>query len=495
MPAKLRNDSVLTVVLAADPAGLDPLQLQGVQNWAEAVAVSAVYDALFHTDAAGRPQPKIATGLVTADDGLTWTLTLRAGVRFSDGTALDAEAVRFNWARLGDPANRAAVAATAGLIAEMRVLDALRLWIRLKAPAARFDRRVARNLSSVGSPAMIQAVGAGFATAPVGAGPFRLVEWTRGERMRFVRNPDYWQPGKPHLDEVVVLTGISEAAAKFALLASGRAQVSLEPMGPHLERYRAEPDRFALLGTPQAGGGVALALNLERAPFDDSRVRRAIALAVDSATFVKEAGFDQQMVMTSLDRVGSPFHDPAIRLPRRDVAQAQAMVDAYAANHGGSLGFTLETFANEGHVREAEAVKRILQQRLRGVEVEVAASPVPELMRRWSAGAFQGSIFALGWADPALDLPPVFAVGSPQNIMRWRNPAVAAALERLGSAADERATVVAHQEVLCQALADLPLVWLSHKEAFHAVDRQAVSAWPLSYSLRPMIEEVRLAKP
>jgi peptide/nickel transport system substrate-binding protein len=483
MAQEPRRGGVLTMVLAADPPGLDPVQLQGVQNWAEAVAVSCIYDQLFYPDPHGRPQPKIGVSLISADQGLTWTLTLREGVRFSDGAPLDAEAVRFNWARLADPANRAPSIAAAGLIAEMRAEGPLTLRITLRAPDPRFDRRVMRSLSAIASPA---------ASDPVGAGPFRLAEWTRGERMRFVRNPDYWQSGKPYLDEVVVLTGIPDAAAKFEAVASGRAQVSLEPAGAHLARYRAEPDRFSLLGTPQAGGGVALAMNLSRAPFDDMRVRQALSLVLDSAEFVDLAGLaDPAMVMTTLDRAGTALAAPDIRLPPRDLASARALIDEATAERG-PVRFTLETFPNEGHLREANAIKALVERDLPGVEVRVAATPVPELMGRWRAGDFQATNYAIAWADPALDLAPAFASASPMNIMRYANAEADAALARLSGVTDPAAVVRAHHEVLRRVLADLPVIWLSHKEAFHAVDRRAVGAWPLVYSLRPMIEDVWL---
>jgi peptide/nickel transport system substrate-binding protein len=488
MNGGIRDGGTLTMVLAADPPGLDPVQLMGVQNWAEALAVAGVYDQLFTLDTAGRLQPKIGASLVSEDGGASWTLTLRPGVRFSDGQAFDAEAVRFNWARLAEPANRAPAAESAAMIRAMEVAGPLALRVALHAPQPRWDRRVARSLSSIGSPAAIEALGPGFSTAPVGAGPFQLAEWVRGDRMRLVRNPDYWRPGKPHLDAVVVLTGLAGAADKFAAMDARRAQVSLEPVGPQLARYRAQPQRFELKSTPQLGGGVALALNLSRPPFDDARVRRALALALDSAAFVELCEFgDPQMVMTSLDRPGTPYHDPQVRLPAPDLAGAQRLIDA-----AGPVRFTLETFANEGHVREAGAVKRLLESRLSGVEVAVAAGAVAEVAGKWRSGEYQACNYAVGWSDPALDLPAHFASTSPQNVTRYASPAVDAALSRLTAATDPATAAAAHREILTQALEDLPFIWLSHKEAFHVVDRLAVADWPLVYSLRPLLEDVRL---
>ena len=100
---------------------------------------------------------------------------------------------------------------------------------------------------------------------------------------------------------------------------------------------------------------------------------------------------------------------------------------------------------------------------------------------------------AVRWSDPALDLPASFSSASPMNIMGYRNAEVDAALERLAGLTDAQEVAQVHREVLRQVLRDLPVIFLSHKEAFHIVDRQAVRDWKLFYSLRPLIEDAWLA--
>jgi peptide/nickel transport system substrate-binding protein len=480
-----RRGGTLTMVLSAEPMGLDPVQLQGVQNWAEAIAVAAIYDPLLYPDAEGRLHAKLAKSLDSPDGGASWTLRLRPGIRFSDGTAFDAEAVRHTWARLADPANRSPVARHAALIERMDVVDAATLGIALAAPTPHFDSAVARYLSTIASPAAGE--------TPVGAGPFVLAEWERGSCMRFRRNPLYWQPGKPLLDEIVVLTGMADAAPKYEAMMSGLAQVALEPLGTNVSKYRTQPDRFALMTTPETGGGVALALNLARPPFDDPRLRQALSLVLDSAEFVGLAGYDDPaMVMTTLDRAGTRWCDPALRLPARDVKRAQRLIDAVAAERGAPLRFTVETFANEGHIREANVVKQIVERHLTGTEVTVSVGTVAELMGKWRSGEFDASNHAVRWSDPALDLPASLAASSPANIMGFRDAEAEAALAALSGPGDERTAIAAHHAVLRRVLAELPVIFLSHKEAFHVVDHLALCNWRLFYSLRPLIEDAWL---
>jgi peptide/nickel transport system substrate-binding protein len=312
--------------------------------------------------------------------------------------------------------------------------------------------------------------------------------------MRFVRNHDYWQRGKPQVDEIRLLTGIADAASKFAAMEEGRAQAALEPMGGNIARYRAQPDRFHLLTTPDSGGGVALMMNVRRPPFDDVRVRRALALALDSATFVETAGYgDDAAVMTTLDRPGTPYHDPSIRLPQTDLAAAQGLIDAAVADSGGPVQFVLQTFTNEGHLKEANAIKTMVEARLENVAVEVAAGSVADLASKWRSGEYQASNYAVQWSEPALDLPPHFASTSPTNFMRYRNEEVDAALDKLAGTVDPREVAKTHQRILRHLLEDVPLIWLSYKMAYHVVDR-SVQGWELAYSLRPLLDEARRAK-
>jgi len=311
--------------------------------------------------------------------------------------------------------------------------------------------------------------------------------------MRFVRNSDYWQEGKPHLDEVLILTGMNDAADKFAAMDSGRAQVALEPLGGNIPKYKAQPNRFALMSTPEAGGGVALAMNVNRAPLSDLRVRKALSLVLDSAEFVAKVEYgDDFMVMTSLDRAGSDWCDPQIRLPQPDSEEAQELIDAVAAETGGPVRFAVETFPNEGHLREARAIKEMVESRLNNIEIEVAVGSVAELAGKWRSGEYDATNFAVRWANPELDLPAAFSSASGMNIMGYASVEADELLKQLEVASDREQAIGLHRQVLARVLEDLPVIWLSHKEAFHVVDTQAVSGWNLFYSLRPLIEDAAL---
>ncbi|MEU8138057.1 ABC transporter substrate-binding protein [Streptodolium elevatio] len=130
-----------------------------------------MYDLLVWSDpATGTLRAQIADSLELGDDRRTWTLRLRPGVRFTDGTAFDAEAVRFNWERHRDPTNRSPKLAATSEITALEVLDPRTPVARPARPNANFDRIVAGQLGFIGSPTAIRADPAGIDRAPVGAG-------------------------------------------------------------------------------------------------------------------------------------------------------------------------------------------------------------------------------------------------------------------------------------------------------------------------------------
>ncbi|MGW0662996.1 ABC transporter substrate-binding protein [Streptodolium elevatio] len=129
-----------------------------------------MYDLLVWSDpATGTVRAQIADSLEPGD-GRTWTLRLRPGVRFTDGTAFDAEAVRFNWERHRNPTNRSLKLAATSEITAFGVLDPRTLVVRPARPNANFDRIVAGQPGFIGSPTAIRADPAGIDRAPVGAG-------------------------------------------------------------------------------------------------------------------------------------------------------------------------------------------------------------------------------------------------------------------------------------------------------------------------------------
>lgn len=272
-----RAGGALTMLSIADARGLDPFGAT-YNALLDEPRMAALYDPLFTVDAAtGEVHPHLGQSLSTADGGATWTLTLRPDVRFSDGTPLDAEAVRVNWDMHVRPETASLHrAAATGL--RLEVTGPLTLRVTPPTRNVLLDRTIATELTYIAAPSVLAKGPEEYRTHPVGAGPFTLSSWTRGSRMEFAKNPTYWQhdKGLPHLDKltVAIATDVTQA---YNTVRAGGAHLFVSADPSSLDKAEKELNVAAV----PTGGGQSLAFNLTRAPFDDPRARRAVALALD----------------------------------------------------------------------------------------------------------------------------------------------------------------------------------------------------------------------
>jgi peptide/nickel transport system substrate-binding protein len=491
---KPKKGGTLTIIDNAEPPGMDPLELREVPNISPAMAAVAIYDELVYQDAkTSEVKPKVAKSLTASNGGLVWTLKLHPGVKFSDGTAYDAAAVQFNWQRIANPPAGYVVpfSPVAQQVASMEIVDPATLKVTLKAADPIWDRRVARNLSSIGSPTAIQAEGRSFSTKPIGAGPFLLKDWVRGVSMTFVRNPNYWQPGKPYLDEIDSKV-INDDASRYNTVISGAAQMALDTSTNNLTQYRAS-GKYDTVNTPAAGGGRALIFNVAKPPFNDVRVRKAIQLALDSADLVKRANIgDSTAVMKTVDETFSPYYDPSAKIPKTDVAAAQKLIDQVVSGQGGNpVEFTILTTNVDPNIATVNAMQAILATELKNVNVKLDIEGSTVAVGARVAGNFQATTDAPRWADPTQDMYLFLQSTSSGNYGRYSNPAVDAAINQLQTTADQAVRDKSYKAVVNAALTDVPFVWYSRFQVYYILAKD-VKNWNMFYDLRPLIEDVWL---
>jgi peptide/nickel transport system substrate-binding protein len=492
--AKPKSGGTLSFLFNTEPPGLDPAQLREVPNISPAMAAVAIFDELVYTDPTTlKVKPKIATALTTSDKGTTWTLKLRPNVQFSDGTPYDAAAVQYNWQRIADPANKAAFAQYAQEIATYNVQDPQTLQVTLKAPDPLWDQWVARALSTIGSPTALKANPTGFSSKPVGAGPYLLKDWVRGNTMTLVRNPNYWQKGKPYIDEID-LKNVNDDAARYNTLTSGAAQIALDGAAQNIRQYRAS-GKYNVVNTPTNGGGYALIMNMTRAPFNDIRVRQALSLVLDSKELVQRADAgDNTTVIKTVDEKFSPYYDPKLTLPKSNVAEAQKLIDSYVADNGGKpVEFQYLALNVPTHVRIATAIQAMISSKLKNVNMSIDIQEPVTGVPRYTSGNYQATLNDARWTDPALDMPSRFLSTSALNYMKYSNPTVDAALKELTSTTDQKQKLQAQQTVIQNVLKDVPVIWLIRFQTYYAVDKAAVKDFNMFFELRPMIENVWLA--
>ena len=285
--------------------------------------------------------PNFAKSLKSDDGGLTWTLVLNDGIRFSDGEPYDAAAVKFNWDRYKEKAAQQRLAAT--LLASAEVVDPLTLSIKLTEPLPNWDA-ILGPLTFIGSPKAITEKGDAFSTSPVGAGPFLLKEFLSGESATFVRNPNYWKKGLPYLDEFKIVA--PDPARRTDALLSGDVDIAISQPN---EIKRLEDAGLVAFQSPnkavQAGAGFLF--NTAKPPFDDKELRCALVESIDMNAMNRDlaAGkslqtHDDGSAYDSFVHV-DPIYSKAHKVPPYNHEAAQAVFDAYAKRTGGPLRFDM----------------------------------------------------------------------------------------------------------------------------------------------------------
>lgn len=308
-PAQARDQA--TIAIQLEPPILDPTALAAAPI--SEVVYGNVFEGLVRLDANGDPQPQLATSWEISPDGRTYRFHLRPGVRFHDGTAFDASVARFalERARAPDSGNpqKAKLAAIRAVVAE----DARTLRIDL-------SRRSGSLLQTLGWAALVMVAPASAknnGAVPVGTGPFRFAAWRRGDAIVLERNPGYWGSA-PRLAKAT-FKFIAEPSAAFAALMAGDVDAFPNyPSPENIPQFQVDKRFAVFVGSTE--GETLLAINNRKAPFDDLRVRRAIAHAIDRQALIDGAMFGYGLPIGShfpprhpaaLDLTGRYPHDPA----------------------------------------------------------------------------------------------------------------------------------------------------------------------------------------
>lgn len=254
-----------------------------------------VYDGLLEYDMDLKPLPGLAKSWEVSPDSKTVTFKLQEGVKFHDGTPFTSADVQFTIMDVlkkvhpRGPANFQEVEA-------VDTPDAHTAIFRLKHPAP----YMLKALSAYESPMLPKHLFAGtdlrnnpHANNPIGTGPFKFVEWQRGQYMRFDRNPNYWRPGRPYLDRVVARF-IGEAQTRTAAVERGEVTFAGYGAVPNIDARRLSKNPALTVttkGYEMDSPLLELEFNCRRKPFDNQKVRQAIAYAIDREFVIKNIWF------------------------------------------------------------------------------------------------------------------------------------------------------------------------------------------------------------
>jgi peptide/nickel transport system substrate-binding protein len=266
----------------ADATTLDPHNTTDTES---DQVIGMVFEGLLGFDEKMTIVGRLAESWGVAADGVTWTFKLRQGVRFHDGAALDAEAVRRNFARVLDPVQKHKRLPLFVMVDRVEAVDPLTVRIVTKYPFGAFEPTMAHISSAIVSPAAAERFGLDFgrsAAATSGTGPYRVVSWRKDQELVLERVERHWRVAGT--TRRVIYRPIPEGAARVLALEAGDVDVISRVPPPELTRLAAS-DRVSLLRTVSIGAQ-QFRFNVTKPPLNDRRVRQAISYAINRRAIV-----------------------------------------------------------------------------------------------------------------------------------------------------------------------------------------------------------------
>lgn len=352
-----------------------------------------VFESLVEVDSAGQAAPVLATDWSIDEAAGTITLDLREGVTFHDGRALTSADVIATLELAQDPANGSQLAHVANAIT-FEAIDTHTVELTFTGPSASV-------MDLLGMTPIVDAeTFASISDGTVnGTGPFTWENWSAGAAIDLARNPEYWDPERPHFDAVEISV-LASASALQSALTSGAADIA---MGlPLRDASLLDTSRFELVTSFQ-GVVYPLGLNVTEPPFDDVEVRRAIGSAIDRERIIEQVFVG---VGDPTDLWWTPEHDDyPTELSSRYTYDPDAARDMLAES--GAAGAEI-TITYNSDIPEMRSIYEIVQNNLTEVGLTVVDNGLPatEYGPRQAEGNL-GQAFLLlhgqiGWSAPTI---------------------------------------------------------------------------------------------
>lgn len=366
-------------------AGLDP---HTVSSYSSYQILNNVLEGLTTYDDDLNLQPGLAESWEQSEDGKTWTFQLREGVLFHNGREMTADDVKWSFERLIDPETGAGNAARVGPPeTEIEVIDTYTVDITHPEPFGIFPQSIGFD-KSTGIVAKESLEDDGTISVPIGTGPFQITEVEGTTRLVLEKHEDYWQEGLPYLDEIVI-EPIPDDTVRETALRSGEIDWVLTIAPQNFDSLKEDPN-VEVATAPQLSYDY-IGVNLTREPFDDVRVRHAIALALDREVLCEAGFFGLCETVQGPTGSGSPWYFDYAPYDR-DIERAKELLEEAGYPDGFEMEL-LPTTQYQHTVRTAQ----VLQQQLAEIGIDASIN-APE----WSEwleleGNFKYDVYVCNW--------------------------------------------------------------------------------------------------
>ncbi|MDT0275298.1 ABC transporter substrate-binding protein [Blastococcus goldschmidtiae] len=435
----------------------------------------AIYDPLMKRTPDGGVEPYLAESMEPNEDLTEWTLKLRPDVTFHDGTPLNAQALKTIWDEyLVAPGSN--LASNLAEVTSLDVVDDLTVKYTLKAPNAAFPDLLSDPAGWPFSPTAAAAAGDDAGSNPVGTGPFEFVSWQRDNALVVEKYEDYWQEGLPHLDKIT-FRPIPDEDTRLSSLQSGDidAMQSLRQSTVDRARDVEGVDNYEFLGNNSGGSN----FNTARPPFDDLRVRKALALALDQEALIEVLG-GSGLTPPSTQFFGpdDPFwsEEAAEAWPANDPEKAQEFYDDYINDPtrsdgkpvGEPISFTY-TCPPDPSLNELSQLYQSFWNAL-GMQVELEAVEQAAYVQQVVARDYDAGCTRHGGArDPYYVFQRAFTPGVP-NVTEFTDPVIDANLAIMRETTDVEERKAAAEAISLVLAENVPVTFTGGTLTVVAVD-------------------------
>ncbi len=459
-----KSGGILRAGMQADPVGLDPHTTNATATRNQ---LENVYDTVVRFDSKGKIISALAQSWKASADGLTWTFTLRPGVTFHNGRALEAADVVYSINRIKDPAIKSPRADDFSIVTAITAPDKSTVVFKLKEPFAPLLAKLGQSLNVI----IPKEAAASIGSKPVGTGPFMFVEYIPNTRMVLKRNPNYWDKDAkgnqlPYLDGIT-FSYLPDATARTTALRAGSVDWIEYVSASDVKTVKADP-KLEVVGGLSANYR-CLFLNLKEKPLDDVRVRQAIAYAINPQEVVDVALFGTGGVVAKGTTIPagnfyaydkSPYGTPNIEKSK------QLLKDAGFPN-----GFTLElkvTSTYDFLRTPAEVIQAQLAKV--GIKVNITALEwsvyLPDFVGKKYVSTIIGSS---GLSDPDDYLFDPFSTKSNSNFSNFSDATIDKWLDDARTTSDQDERKALYDKVQARILELVPMVFLFHSAQYEGI--------------------------
>ena len=403
--------------------------------------------------------PALASSWDVSSDAMSYTFHLRQDVKFHDGTAFDANAVKVTFDHIVDPNTKSKGSASAlGPYKGTQVVDSHTAKVMFSAPNAAFMNEVAGF--AMLSPAALQKYGADFAKNPVGTGPFKFKEYVVGQHVIVERNPDYnWGPapirtGPPLLSQITFRI-LSDPGARFNALQTGEVNFApnLNPQDVASVRSNSQYHVYQVAST---GMPWNIMVNAQRPPTDDINVRKALQYATDQQAIIKTLFFG---LHTAADEVFTPItpgYDPSLKgMYAHDANKAGQLLDqagwtkgsnGMRQKNGQAMKLTFINISGFGF----DDISQLMQSQFRdvGIQVDISDQSFPAVGDAYNRGDHNLADFFYYDVDPYF-VRAIFGADQIAHGFNWEhyaNPDLDALVDKANATSDAGARNKLYQQ-------------------------------------------------